>query len=159
MQKFSKRTGCCSNLSPEAESGFREPDISYAPHAFWFWNGEFTAERMTSMSREMSRQKLNPGYIHARFYPRYTQDFWMSDEWLKLFRETVEETAKAGMHVSFTTGDPCFPAQRILKKHPELKAESLGWNTIDVTKGEIVDIPESTFVVAAKLNENPEKTY
>ena len=71
---FSNRSG-----SARPDGRFQEPDSAYAPHAFWFWN---EAEELkdpahfSRMAQEMARQRLNPGYVHARHYKPH-EPFWL----------------------------------------------------------------------------------
>lgn len=133
------------------ETDFPKPDAFYAPHAFWFWNGAFRTARIRSQAAGMCEQNLNPGYVHARFWPTPPLDFWMSEKWLDLFRNALEETARHGMHVTYTIGDPCFPDKYFLKDHPELAARSLEWTVSECRKEKpFQKSAEVLFAVAAR---------
>ncbi|MFA6293766.1 MAG: hypothetical protein WC637_18405, partial [Victivallales bacterium] len=168
---FSKRDGMSGERkAEELDEHFSDPDLSYAPHAFWFWNGAEELKNpphLARMAEEMSRQGLNPGYVHARHYKAH-EPFWLSDDWYKCFQSAVESAEKNGTHMSYTMGDPCFPDKYLLPdhpekpvfpvggaplpSHPELKSESLDWTVNDVEGGENAEIPASFFAVAARLD-------
>ena len=119
------------------------------------------------MAQEMARQRLNPGYVHARHYKPH-EPFWLSDDWYKCFQAAVESAEQAGAHMTYTMGDPCFPDKYLLPDHPEyprfpvggaplpncpeLKSESLTWTTQDVVGGAVVNVSPSFVAVAAKLD-------
>lgn len=167
-REFSNRAGAKPGKAVEPDNGFLNPDASYAPHSFWFWNGPEdmkSPEHFAKMSKDMAAQGMNPGYIHARHYKEQTP-FWLSDDWFKCFQAAVEGAEQAGARVTYTMGDPCFPDKYLLPDHPEyprfpvggaplpscpeLKSQSLSWTTQDVQGGASVDIPECFFAVAAK---------
>ena len=153
--RFSNRQGTAvdgAGVAPDA--AFACPEMAYAPHAFWFWNGPEelkTPVHFSRMAAEMARQGLNPGYLHARYY---TPDraFWLTPEWYDSVKAAADGAAAAGAHVSYTMGDPSFPDKYILPAHPELKAVSLAWTRQDVTGGGIAAIPPAFFTVAARLD-------
>ena len=68
---------------------FSEPPLFYAPHIFWFWDKALDTVQISDMAGEMTRQRLNPGYVHARSsdaptsvfsaLPKYLQ--WYSGLW------------------------------------------------------------------------------
>ncbi len=165
---FSKRCGKDGKFGVETpDTHFREPDLGYAPTAFWFWNGPLKRERIAWMAKEMSRQRLNPGYVHARHYKAH-EPFWLSDDWFTCFQAALESAAAGGTRMSYTMGDPCFPDKYLLPdhpehpnfpvggtlppRHPELKSVSLAWTAMDVQGGAGVEVPASFFAVAARLD-------
>jgi hypothetical protein len=165
---FSRRDGVSGERKTETpDKCFREPDISYAPHAFWFWNGPLEPEHISKMAAEMCKQGMNPGYVHARNYKAH-EPYWLSDEWYKSFQAAVESTENSRAHMTYTMGDPCFPDKYLLPdhpekprfpvggaplpSHPELKSESLSWTSIDVEGGKTAEIPASFFAVAAQFD-------
>ena len=163
--RYSNRSGKNeSAFAPAPESGFSDPSLSYAPHTFWFFNGPLPPERISEIAAEMCRQRLNPGYVHARFSPdgdpaTWNEESWrdviarrwITDEWFNAFEASLEKTAAAGMSMTYTTGEPNIPKHQILAKCPELKAQSVGAAMLDVQGGEHCEVPESFFTVAAKV--------
>jgi len=116
------------------------------------------------MAAEICRQRLNPGYVHARFSPdgdpatwndeswkQIISRRWISDEWFNAFEASLEKTAAAGMHMTYTTGEPNIPKYQILAVCPELKAQSVGAAIMEVNGGASHEVPESFFTVAAKV--------
>lgn len=164
--RYSRRSGKSDPVpAPAPETGFADPELSYAPHAFWFWNGPLPAGRIAEMAAGMCRQRLNPGYVHARFRPEGDSAAWneqswidatrrwISDEWFNAFEASLEQTAQAGMHMTYTTGEPNIPKHQILARCPGLKAQSVGAAVFDVQGGAGFEVPESLFTVAARMEE------
>ena len=163
-KSFSNRSGKNDVAStPQPDGAFFEPDLSYAPSVFWLWNSTLPADRISEMAAEICRQRLNPGYVHARFSPdgdpstwneeswKVAISRWTSDEWFNAFAASLDKTAAAGMHMTYTTGEPNIPKYQILAACPELKAQSVGAAILNVKGGENCEVPESFFTVAAKL--------
>lgn len=148
-KNFSRRA-----VTENPETGFAVPDQWYAPHAFWFWNGAFQKENIRSQAENFLKQRLNPGYIHARFWPYMALDFWLSDQWFELFRTALKETEKNDGFLSYTIGDPCFPDKKILSAHPELRARSLACDTMELCGNQEFNLPENAFCAVAAKVEN-----
>jgi len=165
LPQFSNRSG---NSRPDGR--FQDPVLAYAPHAFWFWSGAGEIKdpaHFARMAREMARQGLNPGYVHARHYKAH-EPFWLSDDWYNCFQAAVESAEQAGAHMTYTMGDPCFPDKYLLPDHPEypkfpvggaplpscpeLKSESLCWTVQNIPEGTTAEVPECFFAVAARLD-------
>ncbi|MEI6071646.1 MAG: glycosyl hydrolase [Verrucomicrobiae bacterium] len=162
---FSKRSGKNDTQPiPRPDRLFPDPDTTYAPSVFWLWNSTLPPERISDMAAEICRQRLNPGYVHARFTPEgdratWNEESWkqiiarrwISDEWFNAFEASLEKTAAAGMHMTYTTGEPNIPKHQILAVCPELKAQSVGAAIVDVEGNASHEVPESFFTVAAKV--------
>lgn len=152
-------------------AGFSQPDMIYAPFAFWFWDEPLDAGKYPAKARDMARkmmeQGLNPGYAHPRRSgsdifgpgvmapsPSLPKDQWLSKEWFDSF-DAALRSAEAGKGYLGYNDEYMWPvgraAGRVLKAHPELANESLQWKTADVVGGETVSLPESFFTVAAQL--------
>lgn len=145
----------------DLSAGFSEPDMIYAPFAFWFWDEPLNPEKMAEMARTMASQKLNPGYAH----PRRTapgvapslplpKEQWLSPLWFDAFGRALGEAEKQKAYLGYCDEYmwPSFQAAgRVLEQHPELKAASLSWETLDVEGGAEVTVPASFFAVAAQL--------
>lgn len=91
------------------EQGFRTPPDGSKPWVFWWWlNGIVTREGITCDLEEMKRQGINGvllfhaggGGRNLPVGPRF-----LSDEWKKLFRFALEETARLGMEMSVNLCD------------------------------------------------------
>ena len=136
---------------------FRDPDLIYAPFVFWFWDEPLDPAKMGEMSRVMVGQRFNPGYAHARKSMVGTPDLpdaeWLGDKWFEAFGAALGE-AEAGKGYLGYCDEYWWPSLqangRILKADPELKAQSLRWETIDVAGGSEVPVPASFFAVAAE---------
>ncbi len=144
----------------DLKTGFSSPDMIYAPFIFWFWDEPLNTEKMAEMARVMVSQGFNPGYTHARNSmvgtPDLPSDQWLGDKWFSSFSAALAEAEEKKSYLGFCDEYwwPSFQANgRVLKQHPELKAESLNWQTIDAAEGTEVKVPASYFAVAAQLAE------
>lgn len=142
------------------KKNFSNPDMIYAPFIFWFWDEPLNQEKMAEMSRVMGSEGFNPGYAHARNSMVGTPDLpgeeWLGDQWFNSFGAALTEAEKQNKYLGYCDEYwwPSFQANgRVLKKHPDLKAESLKWQNIDAEGGTQVTVPESFFAVAAQLAE------
>ena len=132
----------------EAKGNFASPDMYWAPHTFWFWNGGFARDNILAEAADFCRERLNPGYVHVRAWPIYN-GVWLSDKWFELFGAALEETQKNGMYMTYTIGGPCLSIGSFDKESP-LHARSLDWRIIDAK--EDTPLPECFFAVAATRN-------
>ncbi len=90
------------------EQGFHTPPDGSKPWVFWWWlNGIVTREGITRDLEEMKRQGINGVLLfHAGgggklpAGPRF-----LSEDWTKLFRFALEETARLGMEMSVNLCD------------------------------------------------------
>lgn len=139
-------------------AGFRQPDLRYAPFAFWFWDSPLARARPADMAREMARQRLNPGYAHGRMAmtpgaPSLPREEWLSPRWLSEFGAALGEASRAGAYLGYCD-EYWWPsgqaAGRVAALHPELRPLSVRARVIDVAGGERVGLPESLFTVAAR---------
>ncbi len=153
---------------------FKQPDMLYAPFAFWFYDAPLDPRLAAAMAAKMSGKGLNPGYAHARSsgaepyckpldhpIPGKTlsllpHDQWLSPLWFETLDAALKESEKANGYFGFCD-DYWWPMGRadgkVLQQYPELKSLSLGWDTMDVNGGQEASLPESFFVVAARLAE------
>ena len=136
---------------------FRDPDMIYAPFVFWFWDEPLDPVKMGEMSRVMAGQRFNPGYAHARKSMVGTPDLpdaeWLGDKWFEAFGVALKEAEAGKGYLGYCDEYwwPSFQANgRILKTNPELKAQSLRWEVIDVAGGSEIRVPASFFAVAAE---------
>ena len=143
----------------ELKKGFANPDMIYAPFIFWFWDEPLKPEKMAEMSRTMCAEGFNPGYAHARNSmvgtPNLPDDEWLGDKWFISFDAALKEAEKRTNYLGYCDEYwwPSFQAHgRVLKEHPELRAESLNWQVIDTAGGTEVNVPAAFFAVAAQLD-------
>ena len=136
---------------------FRDPDMIYAPFVFWFWDEPLDPAKMGEMSRVMVGQRFNPGYAHARKSMVGTPDLpdaeWLGDKWFDSFGAALKEAEVGKGYLGYCDEYWWLSFQangRILKANPELKAQSLRWEAIDVEGGSEVRVPASFFAVAAE---------
>ncbi len=156
------------NLSAQ----FKQPDMIYAPYEFWFYDAPLDPELARKMAGVISGKRFNPGYAHARSsgaeayckpldhpIPGKTlsllpHDQWLSPLWFETLGAALDESGKNGAKMGFCD-DYWWPMGRadgkVLAKFPELKAVSLGWDTMEVPAAQTIHVPESFFVVAARL--------
>jgi hypothetical protein len=142
------------------KKNFSNPDMMYAPFIFWFWDEPLNADKMAEMSRVMGSQGFNPGYAHARHSmvgtPNLPDSEWLGEKWFTSFGAALTEAEKQNKYLGYCDEYwwPSFQANgRVLKKNPELRAESINWQIIDAEGGTQVKVPESFFAVAAQLSE------
>ena len=136
---------------------FKNPDMIYAPFIFWFWDEPLDTAKMAEMARVMISQRFNPGYAHARRSMVGTPDLpdaeWLGDKWFEAFGAALSEAEKGRGYLGYCDEYwwPSFRANgRIVAAHPELKAQSLNWQAIDVPGGAEALVPASFFAVAAE---------
>ena len=137
----------------ELAADFPDPDMIYAPFAFWFWDARLDTTEVAEMAGRMCDVGLNPGYAHARH--GLPHDEWLSPIWFKSFRAALDSAKAASMYLGFCD-EYWWPSGRadgrVLREHPELQAISLKWECIYATGGQAVRIPPSFFAVAARLD-------
>jgi len=143
-------------------SGFPDPDMRYAPFAFWFWDMPLAdpgaPERMRRMAETLIGQRMNPGYAHARMNmvgePDLPREQWLADPWFNAFGKALA-AAESGRSYFGYCDEYWWPtgqaAGRVLKQHPELRAQSLYWKTLEVSGGDTVRVPECLFAVTARF--------
>jgi len=147
----------------EIRANFKQPPLWYAPHTFWFWDAPLDTSVTAAMAHEMTKQRLNPGYAHARHsgapdkpYPSLPVDQWLSPLWFKSFSAALTEAEKAGMTLGYCD-EFWWPsgqaAGRVLKKNPDLAAQSLRWERKEIHGPASLDLPEAKFTVAGKYSE------
>ncbi|MBN1561245.1 hypothetical protein JW998_13415 [candidate division KSB1 bacterium] len=152
-----KRSVSCAELQRQ----FARPDMLYAPSIFWFWDRPLdpaVQARIEEMTRKMIGQGFNPGYVHARFNmvgdPDLPIEQWLSGDWFRAFGRALAETERLNAYLGYVD-EFWWPsgraADRVLEKNPDMWAESLKWETMDVAGGSAIQIGESFFVVAAEL--------
>jgi hypothetical protein len=140
---------------------FKNPDMIYAPFIFWFWDEPLNTEKMAEMSRVMCSERFSPGYAHPRQSmvgtPSLPEDEWLGDKWFDSFDAALKEAAKQKNYLGYCDEYwwPSFQAHgRVLKQHPDLKAQSLDWQILDVEGGTEIHVPASFFTIAAQVD-NP----
>ena len=144
----------------DVEKAFAGPDMLYAPFIFWFWDEPLRPEKMAEMARTMAAQGFNPGYAHGRKSMVGTPDLpvsdWLKGPWFAAFDAALKEAETGKAYLGFCDEYwwPSFQAGgRVLEAKPELAAQSLRWDCLDVAAGSRVEIPASAFSVAAELAE------
>ncbi|HPS54847.1 MAG TPA: glycosyl hydrolase [Sedimentisphaerales bacterium] len=133
------------------KTDFAEPDMAYAPFAFWFWDKSLDANQITNMAEEMCKQHMNPGYVHGRW--GLPADQWVTDKWFDCFSKAAEVAEKNKYYIGYCDEYSWPSGQalgRVLEKNPELKAVSLRWAVQDIKGPSEVKLPFSFFTVAAK---------
>ena len=140
-------------------ASFAEPDMTYAPFIFWFWDEPLDPAKMAEMSRTMLSQRFSPGYAHARRSMVGTPDLpdseWLGDAWFASFDAALKEAEARQSYLGYCDEYwwPSFQANgRILKANPDLQAASLSWATVEVPGGAEATIPASFFAAAAELD-------
>ncbi len=132
---------------------FKNPDMIYAPFTFWFWDDEIDPKLAGEMAKEMCKQGLNPGYAHPR--EGLPDEEWLSPVWFEAIGNVLEESRKADCYFGYCD-EYMWPSGqangRVLKKHPELKAQSLEWQIIETSGNKKLSVPNSFFTVAAKTD-------
>ncbi len=145
----------------QTKEKFAEPPLFYAPHAFWFWDAPLDTAQTASMAREMTKQRLNPGYAHPRHaeapltaFPGLPREEWLSPLWFQSIESAAREAGNAGMTLGFCD-EYWWPSGRadgkVLEKSPDLAAKSLEWIRTVGSEGESLNLPASKVTVAAQL--------
>ncbi|MDR1339144.1 MAG: hypothetical protein LBK58_03705 [Prevotellaceae bacterium] len=144
----------------EVRKMFANPPMFYAPHTFWFWDDTIRDEHYAaSMAKEMSRQRLNPGYAHPRsgFSRSVTSlppEQYLAKPWFSSFGNTLQAAKENGMSFAYCD-DYNWPsgqaAGRVLEQHPELEAKHLVWTRYEVNGGTDVSYSPVDFAVAGKV--------
>jgi hypothetical protein len=148
----------------QLRENFQQPPLWYAPHTFWFWDAPLNAKLTAAMAKEMAKQRLNPGYAHARHsgapgksYPSLPVEQWLSPEWFKSFSAALKEAEQAGMTLGYCD-EYWWPsgqaAGRVLEQNPELMAQSLKWDRQVLQGPASIKMPASKFTVAGRLSNN-----
>jgi hypothetical protein len=145
---------------PALQQGFANPDMMYAPFIFWFWDEPLEPAKMAEMSRVMSAQGFNPGYAHGRNSMVGTANLpdqeWLGDKWFSAFAAALDAAEKQNHYLGYCDEYwwPSMQAHgRVLRQHPELKAESLKWQIIDAAGASDVQVPASFFAVATQVDQ------
>jgi hypothetical protein len=145
----------------ELKEDFKNPDMIYAPFIFWFWDEPLNTEKMAEMSRVMSSERFSPGYAHARTSregsPDLPDDEWLGDKWFDAFGAALKEAEKEKSYLGYCDEYwwPSLQAHgRVLKQHPDLKAQSLNWQIIKAAGGTEITVPASFFAVAAQVDDS-----
>ena len=144
----------------DLKNEFSNPDMIYAPFMFWFWDEPLNVEKMAEMARVIRSEGFNPGYASARQSiagtPSLPDGEWLGDKWFSAFGAALKEAEKQQSYLGYVNEYwwPGFQAHgRVLKQHPELKAESLNWQILDADGGTEVKVPASFVTVAAQLDQ------
>ena len=148
----------------QTKEKFAEPPLFYAPHTFWFWDTKLYPEQTASMAKEMTKQRLNPGYVHPRHseapataFPALPREEWLSPLWFGSFESAAKEAEKADMTLGYCD-EYWWPSARadgrVLEQAPELEAQSLVWKRKTYDGGELINLPDSKVTVAAKLSDD-----
>ena len=98
---------------------FGQPDMLYAPFAFWFYDAPLDPVLAANMAKKMAGKGLNPGYFHARSsaaepycitlcpeIPGKTSSLlpheqWLSPLWFETLDAALKETEQAGAYMGF----------------------------------------------------------
>ncbi|HEX8548164.1 MAG TPA: glycosyl hydrolase [Cytophagaceae bacterium] len=149
-----------SDLSAE----FKNPPSFYAPHMFWFWDTKLDSAQISQQARDMVSKHLNPGYVHARgeYFWDYTlpsmpKKDWLTEKWFKCFNGALKQTEASGYHMSFDSEYMWPTGQaggRVLKEHPEQKAQTLHYTRQMIWGPWTVHMSQGLFSTIAKLGEH-----
>ena len=140
---------------------FANPPMFYAPHTFWFWDDTLNPEHISNMAEEMCKQGLNPGYAHGRGeateeYTLLPREEWVSEKWFDAFSRSVKNAENHNMSLGYCD-EYWWPsgqaAGRVIKEHPELRAQYLDWKRYTVKGNSSVQYDSVDFAVAAKLDQ------
>ena len=151
--------GQLRNISfSQLQKEFEKPDRIYSPFIFWFWDEPLNTKKMAEMAKVMASEGFNPGYAHARMSmigtPSLPDDQWLGDKWFDAFSASLKSSEAQKSYLGYCDEYwwPSFQAHgRIIKNNPELQAQSLSWEVMDIKGGSVIQIPESFTSVAGKL--------
>ncbi|MCX6922074.1 MAG: glycosyl hydrolase, partial [Verrucomicrobia bacterium] len=161
-------------------NGFAQPDLLYAPFAFWFWDepveGTNYPGKTARMAKDLLEQGINPGYAHPRVSmadyqaatgkmvpsPSLPREQWLSKPWFDAFEDALQQ-AELRRGCFGYCDEYMWPsgraAGRVMQKHPELANASLEWEVTDVAGGTQVEMSASFFSVAAQLDQKPDVLF
>ena len=136
-------------------SHFSQPDMMYAPFAYWFWDAALDNNFIVEMVEAMCQQRLNPGYIHARQRRGIglPYDEWLSPQWFDAVKNATLSAEANNMYLGYCDefNWPSGSANgRVVEEYPDLAAISLKWDIVDVQGDTLIKLPESFFTVAAQ---------
>lgn len=156
----------------QVKQEFSNPDMIYAPYLFWFWDEPLNREKIQKMAGNMLEQRFNLGYIHGRISmyellkntpglehamtpnQGLPDDEWMTEKWLTSIDDIVKMAKEKKAYVGYND-EYMWPSGqakgRVVDGHPELCYEFLTFAVKDVKPGETVELPESFFTMAARL--------
>jgi len=148
----------------QTKEKFAEPPLFYAPHAFWFWDTALDTAQTASMAREMTKQRLNPGYAHPRHaeapltaFPGLPREEWLSPLWFQSIKSAAREAGNAGMTLGYCD-EYWWPSGRadgkVLEKAPDLAAKALEWVRTVGAEGELLNLKASKVTVVAQLSKD-----
>lgn len=80
----------------QARAAFRHPQVHHSSGPLWVWNDRLTDEQITSTLRDLHSQHVRQVFVHPR--PGLMTPY-MSDEWMHLWRLTLDEAERLGMLV------------------------------------------------------------
>ena len=137
----------------QTKEKFVQPPLFYAPHTFWFWDTKLDPAQTAAMAKEMTKQRLNPGYVHPRHseapataFPALPKEEWLSPLWFESIITAAEEAKNAGMTLGYCD-EYWWPSGRadgrVLEQAPDLAAKSLSWEGTIVNGGNTISLPDS----------------
>jgi len=143
----------------QLQKGFSQPDMIYAPFAFWFWDAPLDEQLAADMAETMSRQRMNPGYAHPR--KGLPPEQWLSEKWFTSVNAALKKAEAAGAYLGYCD-EYWWPSGRadgrVLRAHPELKSVSLKYTIINVTGPREIQLKPAFFTVAAQIVKQPGNT-
>lgn len=147
----------------ELSEGFENPDMLYAPFMFWLWDEHLNIGKMEEMAEKMISQGINSGYAHPRRSmnesPGLPDEQWLGKEWFDAFKAVTaiarEKDSYFG-HVDEYWWPILRAHGRVLKENPDLNAFTLETEILEIKGGTKIKIPESSFAIAARVNEESE---
>lgn len=141
---------------------FAQPDMIYAPFMFWFWDEPLQPGKAAEMARVMLSQNISPGYPHARMAktpgcPDLPVEQWLSPQWFESFDGALKQVEAKKSYLGYCD-EYWWPGLqgrgRVLQARPDLKAQSLAWQTFDLPAGGQIQVPASFFAVAAQIDKD-----
>ncbi|MFW5961635.1 MAG: hypothetical protein ACOCRV_01380, partial [bacterium] len=73
---------------------FKKPAPEYRSAPFWSWNSDLSAEELKRQVNDMKNHGMGGFFMHSR---EGLETEYMSKDWLKCIRETVDEAAETDM--------------------------------------------------------------
>ena len=78
----------------DLQNSFREPDNTYRPAPFWFWNSKLEPAEIERQIQLMHEAGLGGFFMHARFG---LETEYMGPEWMECIRHAVRTAHRYGM--------------------------------------------------------------
>jgi hypothetical protein len=152
------------NDSELALDQFQTPNSFFWPSYMWIWNDRLTSSEILAQLADMAKHCAlsvmpvpEPKQFRPVRQPTLLEPEYMSEEYLMLYRQMVEDCKRLGMQVwlydegGWPSGSVCG---ELVKKYPELKAQQIQHKKISLKSGQTIKIPSDCICGVVKEGMN-----